>query len=390
MRRAYRTALVVAALVAPSVVGWGLVGWGLAGWALIGSALAQTPGAGGGSGAGGGPTAADTIESSCVEYVPEGATRPKIETKLPSRSLTGYAVELVVTITHGPGETVMPEGFKIQRGSDAMIALNDADWVIPEPDGGSAPLIDRPDVAPDATSATTTVAIPFVPLPDDAGRHRMTLPSLPISVARANGQVMTLCTDPMRITIDDPIANEVDPQVKPNPPPRPQREPWEAAKQATYITLAVIALSLVLAYLINRYRRRPKPAPPKPRVLPWIAAMRELDELRGSRLLEEENFEEFFDRVDNATRHYLGERYGFDGLESTSSEIRELLGRVYPPIKKMELIDRFLTDTDFVKYAEVEPSRQDCEDALARATEIITATIPPTATRPERQERKAA
>lgn len=369
---------------------WVVAGAALVAPTLIGTWLwAQSPaGAGGGAtrGAGGG----ESVEASCVEYIPKGATRPKIETKLPPRGLSGYAIELLVTITHGPGETVMPDGFRLQRGSDAMIALTDADWEIPEPDGGSAPLIDRPAPNPDATAATTTVAIPFVPLPEEPGRHRMTLPSVPISVARANGQVMTLCTDPMRITIDDPIANEVDPQVKPNPEPRPQREEWVAAKRATIFALAVIALALVLAWLINRYRKRPKPAPPKPKVLPWVAAMQELEAIRGSMLLQQENYEEFFDRVDNATRHYLGERYGFDGLESTSAEIREFLGRVYPPIRTIDLIDRFLTDTDFVKYAEVEPSIDDCQDALSRATEIVTSTTPPTASRQRTAERRAA
>ena len=372
MSRWSRTLVVAAALVGPTAFG----------------ALAFAQGAGGGAarGSGGG----ESIEASCVEYIPKGATRPKIETKLPPRGLSGYAVELLVTITHGSGETVMPDGFRLQRGSDAMIALADAQWEIPEPDGGAAPLIDRPEPNPDATAVTTTVAIPFVPLPDEPGRHRMTLPSVPITVARANGQVMTLCTDAMRITIDDPIANEVDPQVKPNPDPRPQREEWVAAKRATIFVLAVIALALVLAYVINRYRKRPKPAPPKPKVLPWIAAMRELEEIRGSGLLEQESYEEFFDRVDNATRHYLGERYGFDGLESTSAEIREFLSKVYPPIKTIDLIDRFLTDTDFVKYAEVDPSKEDCQDALLRATEIVTSTTPPTASRQRGTDRRAA
>ena len=163
-----------------------------------------------------------------------------------------------------------------------------------------------------------------------------------------------------------------------------------AAKRATIFALAVIALALVLAWVINRYRKRPKPAPPKPKVLPWVAAMQELEAIRGSMLLDQENYEEFFDRVDNATRHYLGERYGFDGLESTSAEIREFLGRVYPPIRTIDLIDRFLTDTDFVKYAEVEPSIEDCQDALSRATEIVTSTTPPTATRQRSADRRAA
>jgi hypothetical protein len=331
---------------------------------------------------GGGPSDAGVgdkkVWSSCVDYVPKGATPPHIETKLPGRGLSGYAVELIVVVSHGPGETVMPDGFRIQRGSDAMLALTDAHWVLPEPDGGVAPLIDRPKPAADATSATTTVTIPFVPLPEEGGRHLMTLPPVPISVARANGQVMTLCTDSMRITIDDPIANEVDPQVRPNPPPRPQREEWTAAKQATQIALGVLLLAALLAYLMNRFRKRPKPVPAKPKELPWVLAMRRLDSVRTSGLIGDEQFEDYFDRVDHTTRQYLGDRYGFDGLESTSEEIRDSLKRVYPAITCLDLIERFLTDSDFVKYADVEPSRDECTDAMARATEIVRVTTPMT------------
>ncbi|MCA9625129.1 MAG: hypothetical protein KC731_39165, partial [Myxococcales bacterium] len=321
---------------------------------------------------------AESVKASCVEYVPQGAQRPHLESKLPSRGRSGYAVELLVTVTHGPGETVMPDGFQLRRGSDAMLALEEGNWVVPDPGGGVAPLVDRPEPAPDATSATTNVMIPFVPLPEEPGRHLMTLPPVPITVARAGGQVMTLCTPPMRITVEDPIANEVNPAVRPNPPPRPQREEWVAARQATYAFLAALALSVVLAWLWIRYRNRPKPVVEKPREHPWVVAMRELDALRTSPLLAEGKLDEFFDAVDNVTRRYLGERYGFDGLESTSEEIRADLARVYPPLKNLPQIDRFLSDSDFVKYAEVSPSQEDCDEAMTRAREIVTTTVPPT------------
>ena len=338
----------------------------------------------------------DQVWSSCVEYLPEGAVRPKLQTKLPARGMSGYAVRLEVTVSHGAGETVMPEGFQLQRGSDAILALEKSGWVIPEADGGAAPEVKRSEAAADGVATVTTeVTVPFVPLPKEPGRHLMTLPPMPISVARANGQVMTLCSEARTITIDDPIANEIDPQVKPNPLPRPQREDWAAARQVTYGGLAVVALALLLAWLLHRWRQRPKIEPPKVRVLPWIAAMRELEEIRGSGLLDDGKLDEFFDRVDNCTRFYLGDRYGFDGLESTSEEIRGYLGRVYPPIPQMEQVYRFLEDSDFVKYAEVDPRREDCDEALERAQDIIRFTTPPSAVSldpkrrpPQRKKRK--
>jgi len=341
---------------------------------LAGDAFAQDAGAPDAVPPGSAAAGAGKVWSSCAEYLPEGATRPKVESKLPTRSLSGYAVELVVIVTHGPGETVMPDGFRIQRGSDAMVALRESGWVIPEADGGAAPLVDRPEEG--ASVATTNIVIPFVPLPEEPGRHRMVLPPLPISVARANGQVMTLCTARHLITIEDPIANEVDPKVKGNPPPLPQTEEWSTARNFTYGALLVIALALVLAWLLQRYRSRPKVVPPKPKVVPWLAAMRQLDELRRSPLLDEGEYNEYFDRVEHTTRWYLGERYGFDGLESTSEEIRASLKRVYPPIADPAPVDSFLADADFVKYAEVVPRREDCEQAIARAEAIVRASTP--------------
>ncbi len=335
--------------------------------------------------AGGGDAGAPAeVWASCSEYVPDGATRPDIAASLPDRTFSGYAVELSVTVTHGPGETVMPDGFRIQRGSEAMEALRDAGWEIPEPDGGAAPVVEAP--VEQGKTTVTKVRIPFVPLPQAPGRHLMELPPMPISVARANGQVMTLCTPALQTTVEDPIANEVDPQVKPNPPPRPQREEWSQAKTVAFGGLIAIALAILIAYLIARYRARPKVEPAKPKVLPWIAALRDLDDIKRSTLLEEHQYDAYFDRVDHTTRTYLGDRYGFDGLESTSEEIKRYLSRVYPPIKDIDRIRQFLETGDFMKYAEVTPTRDDCNDAMARAEAIVRSTTPPNAKGADRDE----
>ena len=328
----------------------------------------------------------DKVWSSCTEYLPKGVAPPELIASFEERGLSGYAAWLTITVKHGPGETVMPEGFRVQRGSDAMVALREAGWVIPEPEGGVAPRIERPDPDEDAKSLTTTVALPFVPLPKEPGRHKLMLPPIPVTVARANGQVLTVCTTPKPIVIEDPIANEVDPKVRPNPPPRPQREEWVLAKQVTLAVLGATALALLLAWILRKWMRRPKVVPAKPRELPWVAAMKELDAIRNSSLLEEGQLDEYFDRVDNCVRFYLGDRYGFDGLESTSSEIRALLKRVYPPIVKIKEIKRFLEDTDLIKFTELTARREDCDEVSARAEVIILGTVPPgTARAPQRR-----
>ena len=59
------------------------------------------------------------------------------------------------------------------------------------------------------------------------------------------------------------------------------------------VVIGVLILAVILAWLMNAFRKRPKPVPPKPKELPWVVAMRRLDKIRGSGLLSDEAFEEF-------------------------------------------------------------------------------------------------
>jgi hypothetical protein len=293
-------------------------------------------------------------------------------------------VPVTVVVSHGPGETVLPHGFRLKRDSDAAVAIREAGFRIPEATSTSAPYVDRPDDAARQSAAqkagaklTTTLSLPLLLLPAKPGRHRLTLPPLPVAVSRASGAVMTLCTAPRIIRVEDPIASEPAAKVRTNPPPRRQREVWAVARQVTGGAVIVILLALVLAYLFYRYRSRPKVEPPKPKVLPWLAAWRELADIEHSRLLVEERFDEHFDAVNECIRRYLGERYGFDGVESTGQEIQWWMKRVRPTPAALPAVLGFLEETDFIKFADVEPALDDCSQALLQAKLLVQETIPP-------------
>jgi hypothetical protein len=347
-------------------------------------ALAADAGAAGDAGAlaaDAGTTDAAVAAPTCTEHVPEGVARPRLDEIFPPRGLSGYATELKIRITHGRGERVLPEGFRPAQGGEALKALTAAHFVIPEADGGAAPRI---EVTPgEAGRAVTTISIPFVPLPPEGGRSTLTLPPLPIAVARANNEYVTVCTQPHVIVIDDPIANELDPKVKPNPPPRPQREEWPLLRQLA-IGLPIGLLIAVIAVLLsNWWRARPKAEPPKPKPIPWLVALRELEELRRSTLLEEGRAGEYYDRVSDCIRRYLGARYGleeldqaYSGLETTTSEMLDLLRRVRPPVGELGRIRQFLEDCDLVKFARVVPSPDECLEALRHGEAIVRNTIP--------------
>ena len=317
----------------------------------------------------------------CVEHVPPGAKRPAVVEGLPPRGVSGYATELHLVITHGKGETVLPDGFRLQASSDAAKALEKAGFVIPDPGGGAVPKI---SVAPGAAgTAVTTITIPVVPLPPKAGRNTLELPPLPIAIARANNEFVTVCTAPHAIVIEDPIANELDPKVKPNPPGRAQREDWPLARTLAIAVPGGVALVVIGALLQRWWKKRPRIVPAPPRIPPWTTALAELDEIRRSDLLEDGKLGEHFDRVSFALRRYLGARYGFEavgqgegGLETTTGEMLDLLNRVRPPIPELPRIKDFLDDCDLVKFARFTPTEELCRQALDRGETIVRRTIP--------------
>ena len=58
----------------------------------------------------------------CSESCPRARRDPRSTVSLPERGLSGYEARLEVVLTHAAGETVLPEGFHVQRDSDAARA----------------------------------------------------------------------------------------------------------------------------------------------------------------------------------------------------------------------------------------------------------------------------
>jgi len=75
-------------------------------------------------------------------------------------------------------------------------------------------------------------------------------------------------------------------------------------------------------------------------------------------------------------RQYLGARFGFDGLESTTDETLASLRRVPHFDIPMPEITIFLKDCDLVKFADVTPTLEECERVLGAAERMVRATMP--------------
>ncbi len=310
-----------------------------------------------------------------MEKLPGGKARPTFSESFPKQGLSGHALPLQVTLAHGAAETVLPTGFRFQPDTPQAKALKQAGFLLPDPEGGAGPQIER---STEGTSTKSTVTISFVALPEKPGRNQLTLPPLPITVARASGDLVTLCTQPHTIVIEDPTSSTPNPKPKPNPPPRPQREEWTFLKQAVGIAAVALVVGALAAWLLSRWLKRPRPQPPPPPPRPpWEVALESLHDLRHAGLTREGRYAEHFDRVSDVVRRYLGDRYGFDGLESTTREMLSELRATTPRIPVLDDIERFLRQADLVKFARLTPSEAECVTALAEATVIVERTIPP-------------
>jgi hypothetical protein len=321
--------------------------------------------------------ASRTARAECVETAPPGAERPKMVDSFPERGLSGYAATLHVVVSHGKGETVLPRGLELQNESDTAKALTAAGFAFPDQDGGAGARLSSLDDAKTG-KRQTTLDLPLVVLPAEPGRHTLVVPALPVSIARANNDVVTICTKPHTILVEDPISSTPDAQPKGNPAARPQREEWVALEKGLqWGGLGVVAGGL-LAWLVYRWMKRPRPVPPPPPPRPpWEVALERLDEVRHAGLLETQRFADFFDRVNDAVREYLGARFGFDGLESTTDETLRALRRAPHFGLPLPELAVFLQECDLVKFADMTPSLQECERALVEAERVVRSTMPP-------------
>jgi hypothetical protein len=337
-------------------------------------AFAQTA-VGADAGAAGGQ-GAPALRSACIEHIPEGKERPAIKEIFPERARAGYAATLLVDVPHGLGETVLPGGFRLQLDSPEGRAITRAEFVIPAFDGPAAPKVQRND---SEGAVHTSVELPFVPLPKDPGPHTLTLPSVPIAIARQSGELITVCTSPHTLLVDDPTANIAHATPQPNPPPLRQLEVWTAAKNVALGALIALPLGALIALLLGLWLRRERPAPPPPPPRPaWELALEALARVRSKRLIEQGLTGELFDEVSLAVRDYLGRRFGFDGLETTTRELLEHLARLGPGAPEHELtleIELLLRRADLVKFANLTPEAAECELALERGERIVRGTM---------------
>jgi hypothetical protein len=140
--------------------------------------------------------------------------------------------------------------------------------------------------------------------------------------------------------------------------------------------LAAAGVAYLAHRLFQKYRSRQREslAPPAPLD---VRIRRALDALKSEDLPTRGKVKDFYFRLSEIIRGYLGERYGFDALECTSSELMTKLRRLPTPGLPEDGLMRFVSESDLVKYARADSSPDACREALAFGYELLDKTWPP-------------
>ena len=222
----------------------------------------------------------------------------------------------------------------------------------------------------------------------EPGEHE--LPPVRIRILTGDGVIGEVATEPLLIRVGSVLGNE------PNAEPRPPTAPVAVMEDDDTLywiggALGVVLVTILLTLIFARWwRRREKAAapPPPPRPAHEIA-LEKLDALRRRRdpMLEAGEGVEFVDGVSDAVREYLGHRYGFDGLESTTDEVLSKLRQHRLVGITMPEVTGLLGDCDLVKFAKAEFTLEQSELLLSGAYHIVRSTTgvlapPPSAPAP--------
>jgi hypothetical protein len=143
------------------------------------------------------------------------------------------------------------------------------------------------------------------------------------------------------------------------------------------IILGAMLAAAALGYAIVKYLRRPRPVVPATVKAPealHVRAIAALDALRAQDLPGKGRSREFYFLLSETLRSYLGERYTFEALESTSSELLESLRTLHTPGLQMKELTSFVFDSDLAKFAKATPTPDECKASLEFAYRVVYAT----------------
>jgi hypothetical protein len=144
-------------------------------------------------------------------------------------------------------------------------------------------------------------------------------------------------------------------------------------------TLAAAAI----AYLLWRQLKKPKAqaALPPPKLDPLdVRTRKKLDALAQEDLPGKGKMREYWFRLSEIVRGYMGERYAFDALECTTPELLSAVRKLHTPGLLYAELEGFCLSSDLARYAKAMPTPEDCKKAIEFGYRLVEQTALQTTT----------
>ena len=151
---------------------------------------------------------------------------------------------------------------------------------------------------------------------------------------------------------------------------------WEDWKGVTWKFVLLVLLIVGVVYLIIRYiDNKPiiRKVKVEPKLPPHQQAMMEIERIKEEKTWQKGDPKAYYTELTDVLRTYMAERFGFNAMEMTSSEIIDKLLETNDKSSISEL--KFLFETaDLVKFAKHSPLMNENDMNLVNAVEFINNT----------------
>ena len=151
---------------------------------------------------------------------------------------------------------------------------------------------------------------------------------------------------------------------------------WSDWSLSFWLSVLLLVFLAVTYYLYLRLRdNKPiiKTIRIVKRLLPHQKAMQQIEQIKAEKMVSAENSKEYYTRLTDTLRKYIEERYGFNAMEMTSSEIIDHLMATQDENALSELRHLFLT-ADLVKFAKYSTLINENDANLVNAIDFINQT----------------
>ena len=162
------------------------------------------------------------------------------------------------------------------------------------------------------------------------------------------------------------------------PPKDVQNNPfkWEDWSTIFWMGMILTALVILAYYLYTRFKEN-KPIIAKvkfvKRLLPHQKAMNEIERIKADNLVSSDNQKEYYTQLTDTLRKYIEERFGFNAMEMTSSEIISSL-KSHGDNEMISELNQLFETADLVKFAKYSTLINENDNNLVNAIQYINST----------------